>query len=228
MRRQGGFTILEVLMVTVIIAIIATIALPLLLASRIDANESAAISTLRTLVQAQLSFAARRDADLNENGNGEFGTFGEMSGNVAVRAASGGTRFLSPTVVNPSFRLITPLGEMQRSGYVYRLYLPGAGGVGVTELAGGGASTSVDADLAETTWCVYAWPQRVGVTGRRTFFTNQSGDILFTSHPLYSGLGAPIPAGAALAEPGAASSIVGPIAVGTTARDGNVWRPHGT
>ncbi len=228
MRRQGGFTLLELLMVTVIIAIVATIALPMLLASRIDANESAAISTLRTLVQAQLSFAQRLDADLNGNGNGEYGTFGEMSGNVAVRASAGGSRFLSPTVVNPSFRLITSLGEMQRSGYIYRLYLPGTGGVGVTELPGGGASTAVDADLAEATWCVYAWPQRVGVTGRRTFFTNQGGDILFTADPLYSGLGAPIPAGAALAEPGPPGNIVGPVAVGSTARDGNVWRPHGT
>jgi len=228
MRRQGGFTLLELLMVTVIIAILATIALPLLLASKIDGNESAAIATLRTLVQAQLSFAQRREADLNNNGNGEYGTFGEMSGNVAVRAAAGGTRYLTPSVVNPSFRLITPLGEMLRSGYVYRLYLPGAGGAGVTELPGGGAATTVDSELAETTWCVYAWPQRAGVTGRRTFFVNQTGDILFTENATYSGSGAPLAAGAALAEPGPAGSIVGGIAAGSTGRDGSFWRTHGT
>jgi len=41
---------------------------------------------------------------------------------------------------------------------------------------GGGAGATVDPDLAETTWCAYAWPSNYGNTGNRTFFVNQGGD----------------------------------------------------
>lgn len=226
-RASSGLTLLEMLVVIVILAIIATISIPMLLGSKISANETAAYVTVRAVVQAQLDFAERREADLNRNGQGEFGTFGEMSGNIAVRASSGGTRYLEPSVVNPSFRLISPLGEMFRHGYYYRIYLPDGAGFGVTELPGGGAAINVDPDLAEATWCIYAWPQRYGATGRRTFFANQTGDVLFTDNPAYSGPGAPIPPGAALAA-GPANSIQGPLATNAVGRDGSIWRAVGT
>ena len=52
-----------------------------------------------------------------------------------IRAANGGTKYLEPGVINPSFRLISPIGEMTRNGYYYRIYLPTATGQGVLELA---------------------------------------------------------------------------------------------
>jgi len=226
-RRSAGFTLPELLIILVIIAILVTIAMPGLLASKIMARETAAIATLRQVVQSQMIFANRKEADLNNNGTGEYGTFGEMSGNIAVRAASGGTRFLAPTVINASFRAISPIGEMYRSGYYYRLYLPNAEGAGVPELSGGGADPAVDPEQAESIWCVYAWPQRFGVTGRRTFFVNQHGDITFTEDSAYSGPGAPIPAGAALIVGGPAGNIAGQVAVGEEGRDGNLWRISG-
>jgi len=201
--------------------------MPNLLSSKIETNETAALATLRQVAQSQMMFANRKEADLNQNGTGEYGTFGEMSGNVAVRAASGGTRFLTPNVIQASFRAISPLGEMYRSGYYYRLYLPKAGGAGVIELPGGGADAAVDPEQAESIWCVYAWPQRFGVTGNKTFFINQHGDITFTENSAYSGPGAPIPAGAALSAGGPAGSIVGAVAVGEEGRDSNTWRISG-
>lgn len=223
MVGHRGFTLIELLVVLVILAIIITISLPNLLGGKLTANETTAIATLRSLVQAQLQFAARKDADLNGNSQGEYGTFGEMSGNVPVRASSGGTRLLDPTLINPSFRMISPLGEMYRSGYYYRIYLPNAAGDGVLELPGGGADLSVDPTLAESTWCVYAWPQKYGSTGRRTFFVNESGEIIFTDNPNYQGPGAPIAPGAALAAGDPPNSIRGTVAVNTTGRDGNDW-----
>jgi len=222
-----GFTLLELLMILVIIAVLVTIALPGLLRSRLNADETAALATVRQIIQSQLLFTNRKEADLNRNGAGEYGTFGEMSGNVAVRASSGGTKFLDPSVINPSFRAISPLGEMVRNGYYYRLYLPGPTGEGLLELPGGGADGAVSAELAESTWCVYAWPQRYGVSGRRTFFANQFGEITSTDDPQYSGPGAPLPAGAALAQPGAAGGIVGTVAVNEPGRDDNTWRIEG-
>ncbi|MHC4491501.1 MAG: hypothetical protein ACYTDU_07750 [Planctomycetota bacterium] len=81
----------------------------------------------------------------------------------------------------------------------------------------------MDPDLAENTWCVYAWPQNLGVTGRRTYFANHEGDIICTVNPAYQGPGARISAGAALAQPGPAGNLRGPLAVGSTGRDGNTW-----
>jgi hypothetical protein len=214
-------------MILVVIAVLVTIALPNLLSSEMEAQETAALATVRQIVQSQMVFQNRKEADLNGNGTGEFGTFGELSGNVAVRAANGGTRFMDPSAINPSFRAISPLGEMLRNGYYYRLYLPGPAGEGMLELPGGGADAGVSAELAESTWCVYAWPQRYGVTGRSTYFVCQGGDIVSTDDARYSGPGAPLPAGAAFAEPGPAGNINGVVAVNEPGRDGNTWHVEG-
>jgi len=224
MRTARAFTLLELLVVLVVITVIVTIAIPALLSSKVETNETAAQATLRQIVRSQLQFATSKAADNNVNGTGEYGTFGEMSGNVPVRASTGGTKFLSPYVINPSFRAISPLGELFRGGYYYRVYLPDATGAGLGELPGGGADATIDSDLAEVAWCAYAWPQKFGVTGNKTFFVNQQGDITFTESKDYSGPGAPIPPGAGFVPGGALTSITGIVAVNTTGRDGKLWR----
>jgi len=56
MPRQKGFSLIEMLLVVAIILIIAAIAIPNLLRARIAANEASAVSSLRALNTAQITY----------------------------------------------------------------------------------------------------------------------------------------------------------------------------
>jgi prepilin-type N-terminal cleavage/methylation domain-containing protein len=243
MRRQGtsGFTLMELLIVMAVIAIIAAFSIPNLLASKLNANETAALATMRNLVsaQAQLGVTAKIDAD--NDGKGEYGTFLEMSGAVGVRkgfvpGSPSSSNFsvkgeiLNPPVLSSAFANLTTAGFCTRSGYAFMILLPDAsvpalyvhetGGPGVPPgFAGGSGSIGVDA--SETTWCAYAQPMTRGATGNRHFFTNQKGDMMQSANDIAKAQGilAAVAGNAAFLGAG----ITSPIAVGTTGTDGDLW-----
>jgi prepilin-type N-terminal cleavage/methylation domain-containing protein len=227
MRKTSGFTLIELMIVIAIIAIIAAIAIPNLLSARLNSNETAAIATLRNIISAQAQFQSTSRADVNNNGVGEYGTFGEMSGNNPVR----GGATLNPPVLSTAFRTVSANGTVSRSGYIFQIWLPAAGGAGEPEFAGGGAGTDgagagLDADLCETTWCAYAWPANYGNTGNRTFFVNQGGDIVASENSAYSGATGPN-CDAAFRTGSTADGITGATATGTTGLDGSLWKQAG-
>jgi prepilin-type N-terminal cleavage/methylation domain-containing protein len=239
--RESGFTLIELMIVIAIIAIIAALAIPNLLASKLNANETAAIATLRNLVSAEAQIGVSGKIDTDLDGKGEYGTFLEMSGTVGMRkgftagppATSNFSQVgevMSPPVLSSTFSTVGPEGFASKSGYAYIILLPdGAataafvhekGPAASVGLAGGTGTIGVD--LSEVAWCAYSQPMAFGNTGTRRFFTNQKGDIMQSGNDVARGQGLPVPfvGNAALLGAG----ITAAVAVGTKANDGDVWK----
>jgi len=58
MVRTGGFTLLELMIVVTLILIIAAIAVPCLVDSKISANEASAVGSIRAIGTAEVSYQA--------------------------------------------------------------------------------------------------------------------------------------------------------------------------
>ena len=202
--------------------------------SKAAMNRSAAIATLKNISSEQAQCQASGVIDVNNNGAGEYGFFGELSGGVAVREASGNGTPISPPVLSRAFSNVDPNSQVVRSGYIFQMYLPDSGSQGVTEVAGTnpptrhmggdpGNTQGVDAARAEVLWCCYAWPSHFGLSGKDALFINQSGKVLSSRNHVTKYNGAsrpPMPTAAFLPGP---TNIGGTIAADTIGSDGERW-----
>ena len=73
MTRENGFSLIEILIVITLIGIIAAIAIPVTTNSQIAANESSAISSVRTLTTGEFTY-------LTTVGNFQYGALADLQG----------------------------------------------------------------------------------------------------------------------------------------------------
>ena len=146
-KQDRGFTLIELLIVIAIILVIAAIAIPNLLRSRIAANQASAVSSLRTLNTAEVTYATT----YNVGYSAQLSYLGPPSpAGAAVNSTGAG--IVDSVLAGTS-------NTSEKSGYQFT-YSPGT-----------------IADGKVMNFGIRADPVSRGITGQNSYYVDESGVI---------------------------------------------------
>src|SRR5450755_1135359 len=111
-HKEKGFSLIELLIVVAIILIIAAIAIPNLLRSRMAANEASAVGGIRTIVTSQITYYTTWN-------NGYAASLAVLGGAAPCTASSNTACLIDP--------VLTLGGTNGKSGYFFNLAAATAG-----------------------------------------------------------------------------------------------------
>jgi type IV pilus assembly protein PilA len=156
-KKQKGFSLIELLIVVAIILIIAAIAIPNLLRSRMAANEASAVGSIRTMNTAAITYNSTY-------GNGYPPALSAIGTNTAAAVSCTNAQLLD-----------TVLTGATKSGYNFALVHGAA-----TQLTSSSSSCSGGYGYPDG-YVVTATPITTGTTGQRAFCSDGSGVIRFNA-----------------------------------------------
>jgi prepilin-type N-terminal cleavage/methylation domain-containing protein len=155
-KDPRGFSLIELLIVVAIILIIAAIAIPNLLRSRIAADQASAVGSLRTLNTAEVTYSTT----YNTGYSSTLADLGPPAANGSPTASYAGLVDEVLSGIGSAGGTATTANTSSKSGYTF-VYSPAA------------TDTSGKIDFYSFT----ASPISVGTTGTNFYYTDQSGVI---------------------------------------------------